>query len=215
MRTVRSAMGRWGRGLGIAAVALMVAGGAGACARTVTGSAAAVPGVKPSAPSSSQPPSSGSQPPSTDLSQAAQQACGQLPKDAVTSSFGVTGVTVTADSGTVLPGGIQQIKCVIDAQGGFRANVVVQVYPPQLLTDPNQYVTILRQRFTDVRTLSIPGADAAGTFQETVQGNLVDEGFAAKKDTDSSTIDVLLAGVADSPGIQPKLIAFVTALAKA
>lgn len=212
MRTVRSAMGWLGQGLGVAAVALVVAG----CATTVTGSASAVPGVKPSPPSSSQQPPSSSQPPSgKDLSQAARQACGQLPKDAVTSSFGVTGVTVTADSGTVLPGGIQQIKCVIDAQGGFRANVVVQVYPPRLLTGADQYVTILKQRFADVHTLSIPGADAAGTFQETVQGNLVDEGFAAKKDADNSSIDVLIAGVADTPGIQPKLIAFVSALAKA
>ncbi|HEX3646781.1 MAG TPA: hypothetical protein VHV49_00050, partial [Pseudonocardiaceae bacterium] len=122
MRTVRSAMG-------LAAVVLAVAGSAGACARTVSGSAAAVPGAKPDV--SVAPPSSGSQPPSGgNLSQAAQQACARLPKDAVTTAFGVTGVTVTADSGVTLAGGIQQIKCVIDAKGGFRANVVVQVYPP-------------------------------------------------------------------------------------
>ncbi|HEX3647570.1 MAG TPA: hypothetical protein VHV49_04030, partial [Pseudonocardiaceae bacterium] len=70
-------------------------------------------------------------------------------------------------------------------------------------------------KFADVHTVSIPGADVAGTFQETVQGNLVDEGFAAKKEPDSTSVDVLIAGVADSPGIEPRLITFVAALAKA
>lgn len=208
MRTVCPVRVR--RGLGAAAVALAVAGGAGACATTITGSASPTPGGK------AGPPSSGSQPPSGDpsLSQAAQKSCSGLPKDAVTSSFGVTGVTVTADSGQVLPGGIKQIKCVIGAQGGFRANVVVQVWPPHLLPTTDQYVQVLRQQFSHVRTVQIPGADIGGTFQETDQGNLVDEGFAAKKDPESSSVEVLIAGVADTPGIQSKLIAFVTALAK-
>lgn len=195
-------------------VALAVAGGAGACATTVTGSATAAPGAKAGAGA----PSSGSQPPSSGdnaLSQAAQKACAELPRDAVTAAFGVTGVTVTADSGQTLPGGIQQIKCVIGAKGGFRVNVVVQVWPPQLITTADQFVTALRQQFSDVRTMPVPGADIGGTFQETEQGNLVDEGFAAKKDPGSTSIEVVLAGIADTPGIQPKLIQFVAALAKA
>jgi hypothetical protein len=215
-------MGRFGRGLGVAAIALAVAGGAAACAKTVDGSASAQPGAKvttapssgPQQPSGSQQPSDSQPPSSDDLSQAAQQACSSLPKDAVTSSFGVTGVSITADSGTTLQGGIKQIKCVITAQGGFRANVVVQVYPPQLITTADQYVTILKREFPNVKTMSVPGADVGGTFQQTVQGNLVDEGFAAKQDPSSNSVEVLLAGIADGPGVQPKLISFVDALAK-
>jgi hypothetical protein len=211
VRTVRPARVR--RGVGAAAVALAVAGGAGACATTVTGSATAAPGAKAGAGA----PSSGSQPPSSDkaLSQAAQQSCAELPKDAVTTAFGATGVTVTSAGGQTLPGGIQQIKCVIDGKGGFRVNVVVQVWPPKLITTADQFVSALRQQFSDVRTMPIPDADIGGTFQETEQGTLVDEGFAAKKDPGSTSVEVLLAGIADSPGIQPKLIQFVAALAKA
>lgn len=212
MRSHCSALGRVGRGLGVAAVALAVASGASGCGKTVTGTAEAAAGARTTTPS----PSGGSEFPSggNDLSQAARQSCAQLPKDAVTSSFGVTGVTVTAGNGTTLGGGIRQIKCVIGAKGGFRVNVVVQVYPPQLLTTADQYVTVLRQKFAGVRTMTVPGADVAGTFQQTVQGILVDEGFAARKDAKTDTVDVVIVGIADSPGIKPKLVSFVAALAK-
>jgi hypothetical protein len=126
----------------------------------------------------------------------------------------VSGVTITADSGTTLPGGILQIKCVISAQGGFRANVVVQVYPSSVLGTASQYLGLMQQKFSNLRTMTVQGAEVAGTFQQTVDGTLVDEAFAAKKDTASNTIDVVLAGVADTPDIHPKLVAFITALAK-
>jgi hypothetical protein len=202
-------------------VAVALVTGVAACSKTVNGSAAAAgsPVLRPSttatAPSSdpdSTPPTSGSS--SDSASQQAQETCGQLPKDAVTSSFGVSDVTVTADSGTTLAGGILQVKCVISAQGGFRANVVVQVYPSSVLGSASQYLQIMQTKFSNVKTMTVDGAEVAGTFQQTVDGALVDEAFAAKKDTQSNTVDVVLAGVADTPDIHPKLVAFITALAK-
>jgi hypothetical protein len=221
VRTGGSALVRIGRGLAVGGVAIALVTGAAACSKTVIGSAAAGASpvlrttTQPTPPGSgtdSTPPTSGSV--SDSASQKAQETCAQLPKDAVTSSFGVTGVTVTADSGTTLAGGILQIKCVISAQGGFRANVVVQVYPSSVLSNAAQYQQIMQQKFSNVKTMTVDGADVAGTFQQRVDGNLVDEAFAAKKDTESNTIDVVLAGVADTPDIHPKLVAFITALAK-
>jgi hypothetical protein len=220
VRNVGSAVTRIGRGLGVAGVAIALVTGVSACAKTVTGSAAAATSIalqtpSPSVPEDSDPestpPTSGSS--SDSASQQAQQTCSQLPKSAVTASFGVSGVTVTADSGTTLAGGILQIKCVISAEHDFRANVVVQIYPSSVLGASSQYLQIMQQKFSNVRTMKVDGADVAGTFQQTVDGTLVDEAFAAKKDTDSDTVDVVLAGVADTPGINPKLVSFITALA--
>ncbi|HEY3754351.1 MAG TPA: hypothetical protein VGL80_34585 [Pseudonocardiaceae bacterium] len=211
MRTVT----RIGRGLGVAGVAIALVSGVAACGKTVTGSAEAATTLKTAPPTASSqptstPPDSGS---NGDATQQAQETCSQLPKDAVTSAFGVSGVSVTADSGTTLSGGILQIKCVIDGANDFRANVVVQVYPDSVLSDAGQYLQIMQQKFPGVATMTIAGADKSGTFQETVDGVLVDEAFAAKKDSDNKTVDVLLAGIADSDGVKPKLVAFITALA--
>jgi hypothetical protein len=219
VRTVGSATGRLGRALAVAGLAVTLATGAAACAKTVSGSAEAGPAPRTSSappPSSeSDPPSSSGSPDSGSPAAQAQQTCSQLPKDAVTSSFGVHGVTVTADSGTTLAGGILQIKCVVSASDSFRANVVVQIYPGNVLSDANQYLGIMQQKFPSVHTITVKGADVAGTFQQTVDGAPVDEAFAAKKDTDNGTVDVVLAGVADTPGVNPKLVAFITALANA
>jgi hypothetical protein len=218
VRTVGSAVARIGRGFVLGGVALALVTGVAACSRTVLGSAAAAGSSAPrpttTAPtggsgSDSVSPTSGA----NDSASQAQQTCAQLPKAAVSSSFGVSDVTVTADSGTTLSGGILQIKCVVSAKGGFRANVVVQVYPSSVLASASQYLQIMQQKFTNVQTMTVQGADVAGTFQQTVDGTLVDEAFAAKKDTTSNTIDVVLAGVADTAGIHPKLVAFITALA--
>jgi hypothetical protein len=213
VRTVGSGTGRLGRALAVAGVAVTLTTGAAACAKTVSGSAeAAGPALRTS---SAPPPSSQPDPPSSSGSPAAQaqQTCSQLPKDAVTSSFGVHDVTVTADSGTTLAGGILQIKCVVSASDSFRANVVVQIYPGNVLSDANQYLGIMQQKFPSVHTITVEGADVAGTFRQTVDGAAVAEAFAAKKDTDNGTVDVVLAGVADTPGVNPKLVAFITALA--
>jgi hypothetical protein len=192
--------------------------GLGACAKAVNGSA--VPGAAITTPAptatSKDTPTSGSAPGSGagSASQQAQQTCAELPKDAVTSAFGVPDVTITADSGTTLDGGVLQIKCVISSTNGFRANVVVQIYPSTTLSDPQQYQTIMKQKFGQVQPLTgVTGADVAGLFKQTVDGGVVDEAFAAKKDTDSDTVDVVLAGVADTPGIIDKLTQFITALA--
>ncbi|HEX5405451.1 MAG TPA: hypothetical protein VFX16_24520 [Pseudonocardiaceae bacterium] len=196
-------------------MAIALVTGVSACARTVTGSAEAgaslkVPPPTASSQPTSEPPDSGS---NGDAEQQAQTTCSQLPKDAVTSSFGVTGVHVTADSGTTLDGGILQIKCVIDADQNFRANVVVQIYPDSVLSDANQYLSIMQQKFPGVSTMDVPGADVSGSFQETVDSVLVDEAFVATKDSDNKTVDVLLAGIADGDGVKPKLTKFITALA--
>jgi hypothetical protein len=193
--------------------------GVAACSKTVAGSAAAAsaPVVRTTTPA----PTNGDDPGSTSptsggddgASQKAQETCAQLPKTAVSSSFGVSDVVVTADNGTTLSGGILQIRCVISAKGGFRANVVVQVYPSSVLASASQYLQIMQQKFSNLQTMTVQGADVAGTFQQTVDGALVDEAFAAKKDATSDTVDVVLAGVADTPGIHPKLVAFITALA--
>jgi hypothetical protein len=199
----------------MAGAAVSVIAAVAGCASHVNGQAEAAASLSTS-PSTDTAPASGgaSTPPSGDsASQQAQQTCSQLPKNAVTSAFGVGGVTVTTDSGTVLTGGILQIKCVIAGQGGFRANVVVQIYPSTLLNQANQYLQIMQSKFPGLRTETVNGADVAGLFQQTVDGGLVDEAFAAKKDSSTGAIDVVLAGVADSPGIDPKLIAFITALA--
>jgi hypothetical protein len=213
---------RIGRGLGVAGVAVALVTGVAACARTVTGSAEAEAGASLRVPPStaggqpaSTPPDSGSPDSGGNgsASQQAQETCSQLPKDAVTTSFGVSGVSVTADSGTTLTGGILQIKCVINGAHDFRANVVVQIYPDSVLSDANQYLQIMQQKFPGVSTMTVPGADVSGAFQETVDDVLVDEAFVAKKDSDNKTVDVLLAGVADSDGVKPKLVSFITALA--
>lgn len=217
MRTVGSGTGRLSRALAVAGVAVALTTGAAACAKPVPGSAEA---AGPAVPASSAPPSSESsgspdrgETDSGSPAAQAQQTCSQLPKDAVTSSFGVDDVTVTADSGKTLDGGILQIKCVVSASDGFRANVVVQIYPGNVLSDADQYLGIMQQKFPGLHTITVKGADVAGTFRQTVDGADVDEAFAAKKDADNGTIDVVLAGVADTPGIDPKLVAFITALA--
>ena len=199
-------LSRIGRFAGVVGVAAVVAVGGVACARAVPGAALAVTSLK-TAPTTT----SGSPPTSGDLSQKAQQTCSQLPKDAVASAFGVTGVNVTTGGGSTLSGGVIQITCVITA-AGFGASVVVQVYPATSITTPQQYAQIMGNQY-DVTPITVSGADVAGTFQQPVSGKQVDEAFAAKKDTASNTVDVVLAGVPDAPGIVPKLVTFLTALA--
>jgi hypothetical protein len=214
---------RFGRTVGVVAAGVVLAGGLGACAKSVTGSARpAVTLPATTAPAGGggggssttvSPPPSGT---SGDLSQQAQQTCALLPKDSVKTAFGVPDVAVDADSGKTLPGGIQQVKCVITSTNGFNANVVVQIYPPNLLTTADQYFQTMQQQFSSVQKLNgISGADAAGLFQnqDDQTHSLVDEAFAAKKDTTSNTVDVVLAAVPDSPGITTKLVTFITALA--
>lgn len=207
MRTARSFVL-----LGMAAV---LATGVAACSKSVQGKALAGAPIVTSTTTSAAP-TSGSVTPTTgggDLSQQAQQVCSQLPKDAVTQAFGVQQVNVTADSGQQLSGGIQQIKCVVNAENNFRVNVVVQVYPSSALTTAEQYAQIMQGQYKVTPLTGVTGADVAGSFQQTVGGTLVDEAYAAKKDTTSNTVDVVLAGIADSPGITPKLITFLKALA--
>jgi hypothetical protein len=198
------------------------AGGLGACAKSVTGSASpAVTLPATTVPAGgggggSTPPSTTPGGPSGDLSQQAQQTCALLPKASVKTAFGVPDVTVNADSGTTLTGGIQQVKCVITSTNGFRANVVVQIYPTTLLSTADQYFQTMQQKFSPVQRLNgISGADAAGMFKDRdpQSGAPVDEAFAAKKDSGSNTVDVVLAAVPDSPGITTKLVTFITALA--
>lgn len=202
-------MTRIGRGLALAGVAGAAVAALAGCATAVNGQAEAAVHIAPLTTGAVPVPNGGDS-----ASQQAQQTCSQLPKSAVTSVFGVTGVTVTADSGTVLDGGILQIKCVIGAQGGFHANVVVQVYPSTTLTQAGQYLQIMQSKFPGLRTETVAGADVAGVFQDTVDGGLVDEAFAATKDSKTDTVDVVLAAIADSPGVDAKLVSFITALAK-
>ncbi|HEX4722504.1 MAG TPA: hypothetical protein VH333_08320 [Pseudonocardiaceae bacterium] len=210
------------RTLGLIAAGVVLAGGLAACSKSITGSAiAGAAGPVTTAPAGGNGGGGGGAPtttpsgaPSGDLSQQAQDTCAQFPKDSVTSAFGVPDVTVKADSGTTLTGGIKQIKCVISSSNGFRANVVVQIYPSTLITTAAQYYQIMQQQFGTIQKLDgISGADVAGLFQDHQTGSAVDEAFAAKADSESNTVDVVLAGVADSPGIQPKLVTFLTALA--
>jgi hypothetical protein len=199
-------------------VVAALATGAAACAKPMQGQALAATSVPASSTTSAAPTtgSTGSVTPTGgngDLSQQAQQVCSQLPKDAVTQTFGAQQVNVTADSGKTLPGGIKQITCVVTAQNNFRVNVVVQVYPSATLSTAAQYAQIMQRQYHVTPLQNVAGADVAGTFQQTVGGTLVDEGYAAKKDTTSDTVDVVLAGIADSPGIMPKLVTFLKALA--
>jgi hypothetical protein len=203
----------------VLAIGVVLACGLGACAKSITGSA--TPGAtlvpattNPAGGGGSAPPSTPSGGPSGDLSKQAQQTCALLPKDSAKTAFGVPDVTVTADSGTTLAGNIQQVKCVLTSTNGFRANVVVQIYPATAITTADQYYQIMQRQFSSVQKLSgISGADVAGMFRNTQTGSTVDEAFAAKKDTSSNTVDVVIAGVADSPGITTKLVTFITALA--
>jgi hypothetical protein len=213
--------GRFGRTVGVVAAGVVLAGGLGACARSITGSAAPA-GTLPAASSTTAPAGGASTTPSPtpggttgDLSKQAQQTCALLPKDPVKTAFGVPDVAVTADSGTTLAGGIQQVKCVLTSTNGFRANVVVQIYPATTITTADQYYQSMQRQFSSVQKLSgISGADTAGMFQDQdpQTGATVDEAFAAKKDTSSNTVDVVIAGVPDSPGITTKLVTFITAL---
>jgi hypothetical protein len=205
----------------VLAVGVVLAGGLGACAKSITGSARAAANALP-APTTTSPAgglttSQGAPPSGTtgDLSQQAQQTCALLPKDSAKSAFGLSDVTVSAESGTTLAGNIQQVKCVLTASN-FRANVVVQIYPSTTITTADQYYQIMQRQFSSVQKLAgVTGADVAGLFQDkdSQTGTLVDEAFAAKKDTKSNTVDVVLAGVADSPGVTTKLVTFITALA--
>ncbi|HEY0803929.1 MAG TPA: hypothetical protein VGD84_02645 [Pseudonocardiaceae bacterium] len=211
------AVNRIGRTFGVLAVGAVLAGALTGCAKAVHGTALAIANPT-TAPAGSG--SGGSGTPTTpagggNVTQQAQQTCSTLPKAAVTSAFGVPDVTVTTDSGTTLSGGIIQIQCVITSSSGFRANVIVQVYPSTQITTADQYFQIMQGKYPSVQKLNgINGADVAGIFQDTPKtGSLVDEAFAAKTDTAANTVDVVIAGVADTPGIQPKLVSFVTALA--
>jgi hypothetical protein len=197
------------------AVALAI--GAGACAKSVPGQALAVTSVAAPATTSTGKPTGSGSPTSGNnaMSQQARQVCGQLPKGAVTQAFGVQQITVTTDSGTTLAGGIQQVKCVVTAENNFRVNVVIQVYPAGLLSTAQQYAQIMGHQFTVTPLSGITGADAAGSFQQTLSGTKVDEAFAARKDSATNTVDVVLAGLADSPGIMTKLATFLTALVTA
>jgi hypothetical protein len=199
---------------------VVLAGGLGACARSITGSAAPA-GTLPAASSTTAPAGGASTTPSPtpggttgDLSKQAQQTCALLPKEPVKAAFGVPDVTVHADSGTTLAGGIQQVNCVLTATNGFHATVVVQIYPSSTITTADQYYQVMQRQFSSLQKLNgISGADAAGLFQDNQNGPTVDEAFAAKKDTTSNTVDVVLAAVPDSPGITTKLVTFITALA--
>jgi hypothetical protein len=213
---------RFGRTVGALAIGVVLAGGVGACAKSVAGSAAPAANVPP-APATTSPAGGGGgssttqgAPPSGttgDLSQQAQQTCALLPKDTAKSAFGVPDATVTAESGTTLTGGIQQVKCVLTSTNSFRANVVVLIYPPGMLTSADQYYQATQRQFSSVQKLNgISGADVAGLYQDKQNGTTVDEAFAAKKDATSNTVDVVIAGVADSPGITTKLVTFITAL---
>jgi hypothetical protein len=211
---------RFGRTVGVLALGVVLAGGLGACAKSITGSATPGAALVPATTNpavgggGSIPPSAPGGGPSGDLSKQAQQTCALLPKDSAKTAFGVPDVTVTADSGTTLTGGIQQVKCVLTSTNGFRANVVVQIYPATTMTTADQYFQIMQQKFSPVQKLSgITGADVAGMFKDTQNSPPVDEAFAAKKDTSSNTVDVVIAGIADSPGITTKLVTFITALA--
>jgi hypothetical protein len=198
--------------------ALLVACLAG-CAKSLTGTAIAAGGGVPAPtlatgtpggnPTTAAPPASGT---TGDLSQQAQQTCAAFPKSAATSAFGIPDVTVTADSGTTLPGGIKQIKCVLNSSNGFRANVVVQDYPSGVLTTADQYFQLMARQFSSLKKLTITGADSAGIFTDANGGATVDEAFAAKKSSTDSSIEVVIAGVAQASGIDTKLVAFVTAL---
>jgi hypothetical protein len=202
----------------LAGVAAALAVGGVGCAKSIQGTAlvgasvatqtTTTGGGLPTGGTSSAAPTGGN---GGDLSQKAQETCSQLPKDAVANAFGVTGVNVTTGGGKTLNGGVIQITCVITASG-FGASVVVQVYPSTSLSTPQQYAQIMGRQYT-VTPITVNGADVAGTFQQPVSGQEVDEAYAAKKDTASNTVDVVLAGVPDSPGIGPKLINFLTALA--
>jgi hypothetical protein len=212
---------RVGRTVGVLAVGVVLAGGLGACAKSITGSARPAANALP-APTTTSPAGGGSTtsqgaPPSGtsgDLSQQAQQTCALLPKDSAKTAFGLSDVTVTADSGTTLAGNIQEIKCVLTSTNNFRANVVVQIYPSTTITTADQYYQIMQRQFSSVQKLNgVTGADVAGLFQDNQTGTAVDEAFAAKKDAKSNTVDVVIAGVADSPGITTKLVTFITALA--
>ena len=208
---------RFGRTVGLLAVGVTLACGLGACAKSITGSA----GPAVTLPATTVPSGGGSTPPSptpsADLSPQAQQTCALLPKGSVTTAFGVTDVTVNAVTGTPPGSGIQQVNCVITSTNGFHATVVVQIYPSGTITTADQYYQIMQQKFSPVQKLNgISGADVAGMFQDSQDsqtGTPVDEAFAAKKDAKSNTVDVVIAGVADSPGITTKLVTFITALA--
>jgi hypothetical protein len=204
-----------GRTVGAVAVGVLLAGGLGACATSITGSA--TPAV--TLPATTAPAGGGSTPPSptpgADLSPQAQQTCGLLPKGSVTTAFGVPDVTVTAVTGTPPGSGIQQVNCVITSTNGFRATVVVQIYPAGTISTADQYYQVMQRRFTSLQKLNgITGADTAGLFQDNETGAPVDEAFAATKDTKTNTVGVVLAAVPDSPGITTKLVTFITALAK-
>jgi len=208
---------RIGRTLGVLAAGAVLTGGLAACAKSVTGTAIAAANLPATTTpargggGTPTPPSGGT---TGDKAQQAQHTCAQFPKEAVTAAFGVPDVTVTADSGRTLAGGIIQVTCVITSSNHFRANVVVQIYPSTTMSTADQYFQVMQQKFGPVQQLNgIAGADVAGMFKDTQNGGAVDEAFAAKKDTTANTVDVVLAGVADTPGIQPKLVAFITALA--
>jgi len=203
----------------VLAVGVVLAGGLGACAKSITGSARpaanALPAPTTTSPAGGLTTSQGAPPSGTtgDLSQQARQTCALLPKNSAKSAFGLSDVTVTAESGTTLDGNIQQIKCVLTSTN-FRANVVVQIYPSTTITTADEYYQIMQRQFSSVQKLNgVTGADVAGLFQDTQTGTTVDEAFAAKKDSTSNTVDVVLAAVPDSPGITTKLVTFITALA--
>jgi hypothetical protein len=113
-----------------------------------------------------------------------------------------------------LSGNVLQVTCSVRADAGFLANVVLQTYPTTVLGSPQRYLGLLRQRFPGLHTTTVPGADVAGTFQQVDAAGLVDEAFTATVDDTADTLNVLLAGVTDHPGIPDKLIAFVTALTR-
>jgi len=199
--------------LGVLVAGVVLAG----CATAISGTpiaAANVPVTTPPATTGHGIPPPTSTGTGGDLSKQAQTTCARLPKSAASTAFGLPDVTVTADSGQTLKGGILQVKCVVTSTVGFRANVVVQIYPSTTITTPDQYFQLMAAQFKSVQKLNgINGADVAGILQDTQTGSIVDEAFAAKKDTAANTVNVVIAGVADTPGIAPKLVAFITALA--
>jgi hypothetical protein len=69
----------------------------------------------------------------------------------------------------------------------------------------------MQRQFSSLKKLTVSGADTAGIFTDNNGGATVDEAFAAKKSTNGA-VEVVIVGVAQAPGIDTKLVAFVTAL---
>lgn len=223
MRAVGSVIGRAGRVFGLLATSAVLTVGLAACTKAVSGTAlsggSAVAGT--ATPSTRTPTTPGPTPQTTgssttgvgDLNAKAKDACDSLPKNAAMSAFGLPDVKVDSGGGSTQDGVIQ-FSCAVSSSHGFKSDVLVQFYPANVLSSPDDYAQVMRQKFSPVQDLGkIGNADVAGALSVVKDGNKADEAFAARKDPETGGVDVLLVAVADVPGIQPKLVAFLTALA--